>query len=120
MTKTIITAVAAALLALAMPAGARADDCEDVMENIEDAVQVASKVLEAELAEVTKKKPEDDKEKQLVRNKFCAASGEFLGVSRAYRAVANECLRGSKRRETTTSLDESIKSLVASIRQTCE
>jgi hypothetical protein len=122
MTTRITTAVAAALFALAMSAGPGrgGEECDNVRENIEDAVQVASKLLELELADVTKKKPDDEKEKTLLRTKFCSASGEFLGVSRVYRALADECLRGSKRRQTTSSLDDSIKSLEKSIRDTCE
>jgi hypothetical protein len=120
-TPRIIAAVAAALIGLTLSAGpGRSDeDCDKVVENLEDAVQVATKVLELEMAEVTKKKPEDDKEKTVLRNKFCSATGEFLGASRVYRAVANECMRGAKRRDTVSSLDSSIKSLEKSIRDTC-
>jgi len=121
MNSRLSTAAAAAMLALMLSASAAraADDCETVLENVEDAVQIATKVLEGNLAEVTKDKPTDDKEKTSVKNRFCAASGEFLGTSRAYRAVASECLRGAKLRNTVASLDESIKSLQGSIAKTC-
>ena len=122
MTRRALMTIAAALTGLLLFTGqGRSDeDCDKVVENIEDAVQVATKVLELELADVTKNKPEDEKQKAAVRNRFCSASGEFLGTSRVYRAIADECLRGSKRRQTVASLDESIKSLQNSIKQTCE
>ena len=114
-----LAAAVAIALTLAMPA-ARADDCETVLENVEDAVQIATKVLEGNLEYVIKQKPTDDKEKASVKSRFCAASGEFLGTSRAYRAIAAECLRGNKLRQTVASLDQSIKSLEKSIADTCE
>jgi len=122
MTIRITAAAAAAAIGLMLAVQpARSDeDCDTVVENLEDAVQVATKILEIELADVTKKKPEDDQEKASVKNRFCSASGEFLGTSRAYRAVASQCLRGNKRRATVASLDESIKSLENSIKQTCQ
>ena len=121
MTRHIVTTLAAALIGLTISAGAgrAGEECDNTMENIEDAVQTASKVLEQELAELTKKKPENEGEKQEFRVKYCSSTGEFLGISRIYRLMANECLRGSKRRETTSSLDESIKSLEKSLRDTC-
>ena len=61
------------------------------------------------MAEIAKRKPADDKEKALVRNQFCIWSGEFLGISRAYRVVVSDCTRGSKRRNSLASLDQSIK-----------
>ena len=120
MRRTTVFAAALAALVLSAAPGRGDEDCDKVVDNLEDAVQIASKVLEQELAEITKKKPEDDNEKAVVRNRFCSASGEFLGASRIYRAVAAECLRGNKRRATLASLDESIKSLQSSLKQTCE
>ena len=64
--------------------------------------------------------PETDAQKASVKNRFCMTSGEFLGTSRAYRAVAAECLQGNKRRSTLASLDASIKQVEDSIAQTCK
>lgn len=68
---------------------ALSDDCDDLVTSVETAVEVASKVLELNMAEITKVKPPDDKEKATMVNRFCSASGEFLGVSRAYRVVVS-------------------------------
>lgn len=120
---TAVKAFAVSALALALLAGtpARADDCDDVMKRVEDAVQVANQVLQADLADIKQKgQPADDKAKATFKNTFCSASGEFLGTSKAYRAVAAECLKGGKRRDTLASLDSSIGQLGDSLRQTCD
>jgi hypothetical protein len=112
--------LAAALMVLtAMPARAD-DDCDTAVDNVDDAVQVASKILEAEMAEVTKTKPANDSERAEMRGKFCSATGEFLGISRAYRSVMADCTTGAKRRNSLAQLDESIRSLQKSIKDTCE
>jgi hypothetical protein len=121
--KTAMQAFTLSALALALlcAAPARADDCDDVMKRVEDTVQVANQVLQAEMAEIKAKgQPADDKAKATFKNTFCSASGEFVGISKAYRAVAAECLKGGKRRDTLASLDTSIKQLGDSIRQTCD
>ena len=105
---TRIAAAAAVFLMLSGPAARSDDDCDTAIENVEDTVQIATKVLAATMVELTKTKPDGDKEKQAVKNRFCSASGEFLGVSRAYRSVASDCLRASKRRSTLAALDKSI------------
>jgi hypothetical protein len=115
---TITAAVAVVLMLTAQPV--RGDeDCDSVVETMDGAVQVASKVTDLDMAEITKSKPQSDAEKALVKNRFCSSSGEFLGISRAYRAVAAECLQGSKRRATLSSLDASIKQIEDSIGKTC-
>jgi len=119
MNMRITMALAAALMVLtAMPA--RADeDCDTAVDNVDDAVQVASKLLEAEMTEVTKMKPANDSERAEMKGKFCSATGEFLGISRAYRSVVADCTRGAKRRNSLAELDASIKSLQKSISDTC-
>jgi hypothetical protein len=117
---------AAALIGLMLGgAPARADDCEDVIEHVEDVVQVQSKIMQNRMADVTKaantaNAAGDDKAKEANKKTFCSASGEFLGISRAYRAVASECLRGAKRRDTVASLDGSIKQLEDSMAPNCQ
>jgi hypothetical protein len=105
---------------LAAPPVRGAEECDSIIETMDEAVQVAGKVAELEVAEITKNKPETDAQKVSVKNRFCMASGEFLGTSRAYRAVAAECLQGNKRRSTLASLDEAIKKVEDSIAQTCK
>jgi hypothetical protein len=113
--------MAAAMIGLVFAAvPARGDEeCDTVIESLDDAVQIASKVADLEMGEITKAKPESDAEKATMKNRFCRVSGEFLGASRAYRAVAAECLQGAKRRATLNSLDTSIKQVEDSIGQTC-
>ena len=124
--KICTSLTAAALFGLVLGgAPARADDCSDVIEHVEDVVQVASKIMQTEMAEVTKaantaNAANDDKAKDANKKTFCSASGEFLGISRAYRAVASECLRGNKRRDTVASLDKSIKQLEDSMAPNCQ
>jgi hypothetical protein len=121
--KAYVTLAAAAMLGLVVGTlAARADDCEDVINHVEDVVQVQSKILQNRMAQVTKASNEasDDKSKAAVKKTFCSGSGEFLGVSRAYRAVASECMRGTKRRETLASLDKSIKQLEDSMKPNCQ
>jgi hypothetical protein len=113
-------AAAAVALVLAAPPVRGAEECDSIIETMDEAVQVAGKVAELEVAEITKNKPETDAQKVSVKNRFCMASGEFLGTSRAYRAVAAECLQGNKRRSTLASLDEAIKKVEDSIAQTCK
>jgi hypothetical protein len=112
---------AAVLLVLSAPV-VRADeeDCETAVDNVDDAVQVASKALQSEMAEIGKKKPENETERAAVRKRFCIWSGEFVGISSAYRVVIGECTTGSKRRDSLASLDKSIGSLLKSIKETCE
>ena len=118
--KLSMSLVAAAALLLVFNVATRADDCAEAVKNMSDAVQVASQALQMDIADITKERPSDDKAKASLKNKICSATGEFLGVSRVYRAVASGCLEGSKKRETVASLDKSIKEMTDSIRQTCD
>jgi hypothetical protein len=122
--KAIITATALFGLTL-WAAPARADDCSDVIEHVDDVVQVQSKIMQTKMAEVTKAASAanaagDDKAKEANKKTFCSASGEFLGISRAYRVVASECLRGAKRRDTHASVDKSIKQVEDSMAPNCQ
>jgi hypothetical protein len=116
----VTTAVAALVLMLAAGQVRGAEECDSIVETMDEAVQVVSKVTDLEVAEITKNKPETDAQKASIKNRFCRASGEFLGTSRAYRAVAAECLQGNKRRSTLASLDEAIKKVEGSIAETCK
>jgi hypothetical protein len=117
--KFTMTALAVAALMLSGTPALSDDDCDDVLSSMEDAVLVATKVLEMQMAEVSKLQPQTDDEKASMKNKFCSASGEFVGVSRVSRYVSNECLKGNKRRDTVASLDKSIKELRETIEKTC-
>ncbi len=115
-----LAAAAAVLLALSAHPARSDDDCDTAVDNVDDAVQIASKALQAEMEDIGRRKPESDAERAAVRKRFCIWSGEFLGMSRAYRVVVSDCTRGSTRRNSLASLDASIESLQKSIRSTCE
>jgi hypothetical protein len=56
--------------------------------------------------------------KTTVKNTFCSVSGEMLGASLAFRAVAQQCGRGQ--RAALASLDKSIKEMETAIDGTCK
>jgi hypothetical protein len=107
------------LLAAPLRAG---EDCNTVVKSLEDALLVATKTVDDTMEEIKKASTQaaDDKSKASVKNSFCSLSGEYLGTSRAFRAVAAECLQGDKRRATLATLDQSIRSLESSIENTCK
>ena len=115
------TAVIAAALLLAGPA--RADeDCDTVVKALEDVQLVATKTLDQTMDDIKKatSEPADDKKKASVKNSFCSASGEYLGTTRAFRAVAAECLEGDNRTQTLSGLDRSIRQLQSQVDKNCE
>jgi hypothetical protein len=90
------TAVIAAALLLAGP-GRADEDCDTVVKALEDVQLVATKTLDQTMNDIKKatNEPADDKKKASVKNSFCSASGEYLGTTRAFRAVAAECLEAT-------------------------
>jgi hypothetical protein len=120
-----MVAVAATVLIGLLAAGtpSRADDdCDTVVEALEDAQLVATKTVDEAMDEIKKSttQPADDKKKASVKNTFCSVSGEYLGTTRAFRAVAAECLTGNKKASTLASLDKSIKEMETAIAGTCK
>jgi len=118
----IMAAAAAALLSvLAAPAPLFADeDCDNVTKALEEGVAISLKDFETTMADLQKtmREPADDKKKAAVKNTFCSASGEFLGFSRAARAVASVC--ASKQRSALAAFDKSIKEMETAIDKTCK
>ena len=108
-----------ALLATGTPARADEEDCETVIKSINEAVEIATKNYETTLDELKKmmSRSADDKTKATIRNRYCSASGEMLGTSRAVRAVAGEC--GPNQADVLAILDKSIKDVEAAIDNTC-
>jgi hypothetical protein len=108
------------ILATTMPAAADEEDCETVVNALNEAMSIGNKNLDATLDELKKtlSQPTDDKAKAAVKNKFCSASGELLGSSRAIRAVAGEC--GPKQRAALASLDKAITEMETAIDGTCK
>ena len=123
--KLWMTAAAAAALTalLATAAPLRADeDCDNVVKALEDAQLVATKSLDQTMDEVKKATTQavDDKKKASVKNTFCSVSGEYLGTTRAFRAVIAECLQGNKKTATLASLDKSVREMETAIDNTCK
>jgi hypothetical protein len=120
--KGLLTAAGAgALIALlAAPAPLVADeDCDNVVEALEEAIAIATKNLEETVADLQKimSEPADDKKKTSVKNIACSATGEFLGTARASRAVASVC--SPNQRTALAAFDKSIKEMEAKIDGTC-
>ena len=98
------------------------DDCDTVMDSLKEEVEIATKNLDASMEDLKKSMTPnaDEKKKASVKNIFCSISGEYLGTSRAFRAVSAECVEPAKKAETLASLDKSIKQIEASLDSTCK
>ena len=121
MTTALAAAAFAGLFAAGTPAGAE-EDCDTVVKSLEDGLLIATRNVDTTMDEIKKATTEvaDDKKKASVKNTFCSVSGEYLGTSRAFRAIAAECLSGDKRNATLASLDKSIKEIESAIDATCK
>jgi hypothetical protein len=119
--KSFTRALAAAALAalLALPAPARAEDCETVMTALGEAIALATKNFETTMEDLKKimSGGADDKKKQTVKNMFCSSGGELLGTSRATRAVAGSC---EDQKKALAGFDKSIKEMETAIDGTCK
>jgi hypothetical protein len=116
--KVLITAAATAALlgVLAAPAPLFAEeDCDNVTKALEEGVAISLKDFETTMADLKKtmSEPADDKKKAAVKNTFCSASGEFLGFSRAARAVAQVC--AGNQRSALAAFDKSIKEMESAL-----
>jgi hypothetical protein len=124
--KTLTTLAAATAMAGLVLMGQPAlgeEDCDTVMDSLKEEVEIATKNLETSMEELKKSMTPDadQKKKASVKNRFCSISGEYLGTSRAFRAVSAICLEeDSKKRETLASLDKSIKQMESSLESTCK
>ena len=122
MNALLTAAAAGALMALlAAPAPLRADeDCDNVVDALEEAIAIAAKNLEETAADLQKimSEPADDKRKAAVKNMACSATGEFLGTARASRAVASVC--SPNQRTALAAFDKSIREMEAKIDGTCK
>ena len=114
------SAMLTGILATTMPATADEEECKTVVTALNEAMSIGTKNLETTLDELKKSMSQsaDDKTKAAVKNKFCSASGELLGTSRAVHAVAGEC--GPKPRAALASLDKSITEMETAIDGTCK
>jgi hypothetical protein len=109
-----------ALLATGAPLRADEEDCETVLNDLTEAIAIATKNFETMVEELKKMMGQsaDDKTKAQVKNRFCSASGELLGTSRATRAVAGEC--GPKQAASLASYDKSIEEMQTAVTGTCK
>jgi hypothetical protein len=118
---TMAAAAAALLGVLAAPGPLVAEeDCDNVTKALEEGVAISLKDFETTMADLKKtmNEPADDKKKAAVKNTFCSASGEFLGFSRAARAVAQVC--AGNQRSALAAFDKSIKEMETAIDNTCK
>jgi predicted negative regulator of RcsB-dependent stress response len=114
-------AVAVAALFLLSGAAVRAEDeCDEVMDQQDDTMLIAANLYQQTIEEITKKKPETDAEKTAFRNKFCALTGEMLGMARANRALVQVCRTGDKRRRALADLNEAVKKFEDATKEACE
>ena len=117
--QVLVMALAAAFLLSAQAARAE-DECDEVMEQQDDGMLIASNVYTRVMEEITKKKPETDAEKTAFRHKFCALTGEMLGRGRANRALISVCRTGDKRRRQLAEINEGIKKLESAVAEACD
>src|SRR5262249_18746077 len=120
LTTGVLALALVALLATGAPVRAEQEDCENVVNDLNEAISIAAKNFDTILDELKQMMSQsaDDKTKAKVKNRFCSASGEMLGTSRAARAVAGEC--GPAQTDALATLDKSIKDVEAAIDTTCK
>ena len=108
--KVLTTAAVAAALVLATAAPVRVEeDCDTVMKSLSDALQVGLKSYALQVGlKSYQATVEEFKAKPAAKNKFCSATGEYVGTSRAFRVVVAECLKDDSR---IAELDKAIKEL---------
>jgi len=114
-----IVMAAAALFLLSGQAARAEDECDDVMEFVDDSTLLAANTYQLQMEDISKKKPETDAEKKAFLNKFCALTGEFLGRGRANAALISVCRTGDKRRRELAQVNEAIKKLESAIAEGC-
>ncbi len=97
-----------------------AEDCDNVVKALEEAIAIANRSFEETMNELkrTMSRGADDKTKTTVKNTFCSVSGELLGTSVAFRTIAQQC--GPTQRGALASLDKSIGELQTAIDGTCK
>jgi hypothetical protein len=114
-----VVAAMVGLLAAGAPLRADEEDCETVLTDLTEAISIANKNFETMMDELKKmSQSADSKTRATIKNRFCSASGELLGTSRATRAVAGEC--GPKHSGDLAAFDKSIKEMETAIDDTCK
>jgi hypothetical protein len=113
--KALMAVAATATVALAALAGPARSDCESVLDDMKDGIEVAAKNYEQSIEEI---KGASDKAK--ARSHFCAITGEFLGTATAFRTLVRECVSRNEQQELIASLDKSIKDLQSAVDTACK
>jgi hypothetical protein len=121
--KSPLTVVITVALSGWLSAGAplrAAEDCDNVVKALDEAIAIANKSFEETMNELqrTMSRDADDKTKTTVKNAFCSVSGELLGTSLAFRAIAQQC--GPAQRGALALLDKSIGEMQTAIDGTCK
>jgi hypothetical protein len=119
--RALCAALAAGALIVCFAAATplRADeDCDNVTRDLGEAIAIALKNFDQTMADLKKimSEPADDKKKATVKNTFCSVSGEFLGASRAARAVTEVC--AGRQSAEIASFEKSIKEMETAIGNT--
>jgi hypothetical protein len=109
---TLMTSAVLVALVLAANPARGGDDCDDVVTDLKEAIEIAAKNYEHSMQEI-KNAPSQ----AAARKHFCAATGEFLGISTAFRAVIRECAAA---RSAIDSLTKSIDDIQGNIDKTCK
>jgi hypothetical protein len=122
MSSLTTVAIAIALIgSLAVRAPLRAaEDCNNVVKALEEAIAIANKSFEGTMNELkrTLNRDADTQTKTTVKNAFCSVSGELLGTSVAFRAIVQQC--GATQRGALALLDKSISEMHTAIEGACK
>lgn len=110
--KTLRISAALIVLALSTHAARSGDDCDTVITDVKEQIEIAAKNYEHSIGEV-----KAAANQTTAKNHFCAVTGEFLGISTAFRALVSTCGGDGA---ATASLDKSIKEIQASLDSACK
>ena len=113
--RRLMAAAGFAALALAANPAHAGDDCDDVLRDANDAIQIATKNYQQSI-ETVKANPN----KASAKNLFCAVTGEYLGTSTAFRAIVSACHPDGSQRGALASLDKSIKEIQEALDGACK
>ena len=113
--KTLTTAVAMIALTLSADPARSGEDCDNVIRDTKEAIAIAVTNYQHSM-EAVKAAPNQASAKNL----FCAASGEFLGLSTAFRAIVPECFPDGSQRAALAELDKGIKEIQTLVDNTCK
>ena len=110
--KTLPISAALIMLLLSAHPARSGDDCDTVVVDIKEQIEIAAKNYEHSIGDV-----KAAANQSTAKNHFCAVTGEFLGISTAFRALVSTCGGDGA---ATASLDKSIKEIQATLDSACK